>query len=566
MPDPTEPRGGIDPLDSEEPTGETGGPSDDLSRLAAELAASEARLRESEERHRFLTTNITDVIWTLDLDRRFLYVSPPIERLAGYTPDELVGKDFEGILPDDSIERADHVLADELARDGRPDVDPERSVTLDLELRCKDGTLAWTESRMSFLRDDSGAPRGVAGVTRDITAWRETQEALRRSEDRLRQAQRLEAVGKLAGGVAHDFNNLLTVIQGNYDLLARNFHESDPRSVRLEEIGKAARKAASLTRQLLAFARRQRLEPKVRSLNAVIAETRGILERLLPEDIRISTELDPQLGNVEADRGQLEQVLLNLTINARDAMPRGGELRVATDDLDLRQGFDRYEPPVVPGRYVRLEVTDNGAGIPERLQSKIFEPFFTTKAFGQGSGMGLATVYGIIKQSRGYIWARSRVDEGTTFEILLPRTSRKDAERGASPVAAVPAGGSETLLLVEDDEAVRDLAVSVLKQAGYRVLEAASGRAAIEVCAAEGGRIDLVISDVVMPEMWGDELAQRLREAFPALRFLYISGYGDRRKRRRASGKGRFLEKPFTADRLLEKVRQALDEETTGGR
>ncbi len=519
-----------------------------------------AALAASEERHRFLTANISDAIWTLDLEGRFLYVSPSIERLAGYTVEEFQAKDLEDVLSEDSFERALHTLADELQRDSQPGIDPERWRALDLELRCRDGSLLWTESKMSFLRDVSGLPSGVLGVTRDIAAWKEAQEALRRSENRLRQAQRLEAVGQLAGGVAHDFNNLLTVIRGHHDLLIEDFHDQDPRRSRLQEIGKAADKAASLTRQLLAFARRQRLEPEVLSLNAVVSDTGPILQRLLPEDIRISFDLDADLGNVEADRGQLEQVLLNLVVNARDAMPRGGRMGITTSNADLRTGFDVYDPPVVPGVYVRMEVADDGSGIPKRLQAKIFEPFFTTKEVGEGTGMGLATVYGIIKQSKGYIWVESGEGEGTTFEILLPRSRRAQAEQPAPRAgAAAVTGGQETVLLVEDEDAVRVVTAGILGQSGYRVLEAASGRAAMEICATEGGRIDLVITDLVMPEMWGDELAMRLREAFPGLRVLYISGYGDRRQKRRSGGDGSFLEKPFSAERLLEKVRKTLD-------
>ncbi len=513
----------------------------------------------SEERHRFLTAHISDAIWTLGLDQRFLYVSPSIERLVGFTAEQFRHQTLEEVLTGESYELAVRTLADELERDGGPGVDPERSRTVDLELVHADGSTVWSESKMSFLRDESGAPCGVLGVTRDISAWREAQEALRRSENRLRQAQRLEAVGQLAGGVAHDFNNLLTVIIGNFDLLVRALHSEDPRRSQLEEIGKAAHRAASLTRQLLAFARRQHLEPKVLSLNDVVTETGRILKRLIPEDVRIVAELDPALGHVEADRGQLEQVLMNLTVNARDAMPRGGELRITTANVDLRRDFEAYDPPVAPGLYVRLTVADEGVGIPRELQAKIFEPFFTTKEIGKGTGMGLATVYGIIKQSRGYIWVESGEGEGTSFEILLPRSAgaRVGREEPSPPPAA---GGSETVLLVEDDDAVRTLARKILKKAGYRVHEAAGGRSAIEVCAGEGGRIDLIVTDMIMPEMSGDELVRRLKEAFPGLKVLYMSGYGDKVHRRRWQGvEGSFLEKPFTSERLLSKVREVLD-------
>ncbi len=528
---------------------------------AKALARSEDRYRASEERYKLLTANISDAIWTLDLDLRFLYVSPPIERMLGFTPEEFLRMRLEEVMDEGSYEPVLHTLSKELEQDGGPGVDPQRSRTLDFRLKKQDGSLIWSESKVSFLRDESGAVRGILGVTRDISEWRATQQALRRSEERLRQSQRLEAVGQLAGGVAHDFNNLLTVIFGNLDLLDDAIPAGDPQRSQVEEISGASRRAASLTRQLLAFARRQHLEPEVLSLNEVVSDLGRILKRLIPEHVRIVTDLDPGLGHVEADRGQLEQVLVNLAVNARDAMPRGGELRIATANADLQEGFDAYDPPVVPDRYVKLTVADDGPGIAEELQPRIFEPFFTTKGPGEGTGMGLATVYGIVKQSRGYVWVASEPGRGTTFEILLPRCGKPKTERQEMKDGSeTDGGGSETVLVVEDDATVRALAKSVLGGAGYRVLEAAGGRAAIEICAGEGGRIDLIVTDMVMPEMSGDEMARRLLEAFPKIEFLFMSGYGDAVHRARWKRVGKwFLEKPFNAERLLAKVREVLE-------
>ncbi len=379
-------------------------------------------------------------------------------------------------------------------------------------------------------------------------------------EQQFRQAQKMEAVGRLAGGVAHDFNNLLTVIQGYGDLLLAA--EADPRKrARLEQMAKAAGRAVALTRQLLAFSRQQVLDLRVLDLNAGIADVSSMLRRLIGEDIELATVLAPDLGHVKADAGQIEQVLMNLAVNARDAMPDGGQLTIETANVVLDQGYaGRHGAAVRPGPYVMLAVSDTGIGMDAATKEKIFEPFFTTKEKGKGTGLGLAMVYGFIKQCGGNIWLYSEPGSGTCFKIYLPRVDAAVAETAAaSPAERV--SGTETVLLVEDEENVREFAREALSESGYRLLEAGDGAQALALLAAAPGSIHLVITDLVLPGMSGRELAERARAAHPAMRLMFISGYTDDAALRRgiAGGGALFLQKPFRAPDLLAKIRQALD-------
>jgi CheY-like chemotaxis protein len=371
----------------------------------------------------------------------------------------------------------------------------------------------------------------------------------------------MEAVGQLAGGVAHDFNNLLTIIKVHAELLLDGVGPENPMHEDLQEIQKAGARAASLTRQLLAFSRKQLLQPRVLDLNAILAGLEPMLRRLISEDIRLVTRPAPELGRVSADAGQIEQVLVNLAVNARDAMPDGGTVTIETSDVELDAEFGRRRGAnVPPGRYVRLAVSDTGVGMDESTRSRIFEPFFTTKEVGKGTGLGLSTVYGIVKQSNGFIWVSSRPGEGTTFEVHLPRVGEPAPEEGSAPTIPA-AAGSETVLLVEDEESVRSLARRILERQGYTVLEARHGQEALRAAAEHAGTIDLAMTDVVMPEMSGSELAHRLEAMRPGVRVLYMSGYTDDEIiRRGVLGPGMaFLEKPFTANSLAKKVREVLD-------
>jgi signal transduction histidine kinase len=391
-------------------------------------------------------------------------------------------------------------------------------------------------------------------------ALREAAERLERQalEQRLRQAQKVEVLGQLAGGVAHDFNNVLTVIGGFAALTLETFAADDPRRQDLEEIRKATRRGSDLTRQLLAFARQQVQAPKVIDLNSTIVNTRRMLERLIGENIDFVTVLAEDLGTVRADAGQIEQVIMNLVINARDAMPEGGTLTIETLNTELDDTYVREHTGVQPGRYVMMAISDTGIGMSRDVLGHLFEPFFTTKGPGQGTGLGLATVFGIVKQSGGNVWAYSEVEHGTTFKVYLPRIDEPPDDITLQPPQA-SLRGTETVLLVEDEPAVRGLARRVLEAHGYRVLEAADGEQAVEL-ARQHGAIDLLVADIVMPRMNGPEVAAAIAALVPGIKTLYVSGYTANTIARRVvvDSKGPFLEKPFTPASLASKVREVL--------
>jgi two-component system cell cycle sensor histidine kinase/response regulator CckA len=407
-----------------------------------------------------------------------------------------------------------------------------------------------------------GAIEGAIVLNQDVTEQRAAEDALRRSEEQLRQAQKMEAVGQLAGGIAHDFNNLLTAILSYCELLLEEIRQSDPIRGDIEQIRQAGQRAAGLTRQLLAFSRRQVLQPKVLSLNTVVESTEGMLRRLIGADIVLEIRGEPGLWHVLADPGQIEQVLVNLVVNARDAMPQGGRILVATENRELRADSPLRGNGVRPGSYVALCVRDTGVGIDPAHHARVFEPFFTTKEPGKGTGLGLSTVYGIIQQSGGHVTVESAPGEGATFTVLLPR------HLGGEPATASKVdrrrlpGGTETLLLVEDEAAVRSSARRLLERQGYTVLEARHGGDALRIVEESGRQIDLVVTDLVMPEMGGKELAERLRAHRPGLKVLFMSGYTE--KVIAAGGimppNTGFVEKPFTVEQLMRRLREILDE------
>jgi len=401
--------------------------------------------------------------------------------------------------------------------------------------------------------------------------YQETERAyqeLSQTQEQLTQARKMEAVGRLAGGVAHDFNNLLMVIMGRSELLLQQLEADDPKRGATELIRDTTRRAADLTRQLLAFGRKQVLQPRVLDLNAVVDNMSELLRRVIGEDIALGTALDPELGRVKADPGQLEQVIVNLAINARDAMPEGGQLTIETVNVELDASYARRHVEVTPGPHVMLALSDTGIGMDEATQARIFEPFFTTKPLGKGTGLGLATVYGIVRQSGGNVWVYSEPGRGTTFKIYLPRVEDLPEPMDADPVAGQPLRGMETVLLVEDEPAVRDLARDVLTARGYTVLVARLGAEALQICERHPGPIQLAVTDVVMPEMNGRELAQRLAVLRPGLKILYMSGYTDHAVvNHGVLDPGTvFLQKPFGPGVLVRKVREILDGHPSTGR
>ena len=387
-------------------------------------------------------------------------------------------------------------------------------------------------------------------------------EALHNTEKQLVQSQKLEAVGRLAGGISHDFNNLLTVILGYSDIMKRNLPDGDPLRRNLDEITRASERAASLTRQLLAFSRKQVMMPKVFDLNTVVSEIEKMLRRMIGEDIELRVTAESDLGNIKADPVQLEQVLMNLVVNARDAMPKGGKLSIETANVYLDESYSQDHVSVVPGHYVMLAISDTGCGMDEETRQRIFEPFFTTKEQGKGTGLGLSTVYGIVKQSGGNIWVYSEEGHGTTFKIYFPRVTAEAEEYRRAAHAFEVEGGSETILLVEDAEWVRTLARQVLESAGYRVLEAGNADAAIKLCERiNGDRIDLLLTDVVMPGMSGNDMSRILLAKHPGMPVLYMSGYTDDAIVQHGVLEAgiNFLQKPFTPAALALKVREVLD-------
>jgi len=384
----------------------------------------------------------------------------------------------------------------------------------------------------------------------------------RNLEEQFRQSQKMDAVGRLAGGIAHDFNNLLTVIRLNTEIILEGFDPTDPRSDDVKQIKSAAERASTLTRQLLAFSRKQILQPRVLDMNTVVGNVEPMLRRLIGEDITIASNCVAR-GYVVADPGQLDQILMNLVVNARDAMPQGGRISIETRNIDLDENYSSEHAPVIPGRYVMLAVGDTGVGMTQDTREHAFDPFFTTKEAGKGTGLGLATVYGIVKQSGGYVWIYSEPNHGTTLKLYFPevssvaafassdnRLASKDVERG-----------SETILLVEDEASVRGLTSRILEKQGYRVIAAQHGREAMDIASREEGHIDLVLTDVVMPGMNGRGLVERLSGIRPGIKSLYMSGYTDDDIIRRGfiEASKSFLQKPFTSDGLLQTVRKVLD-------
>jgi PAS domain S-box-containing protein len=515
---------------------------------------AQAALEESEKRYRFLAETVTDVIWAMDLDLRFTYVSPSIKMLTGHTEEEFLPLTLEQFLTPASVELARKTIMETWALEESDPQEVPRSATLELEFRRRDGSTVWAEVKGSFLRDGQGRLMGITGVTRDLTERR-------RIEEQLRQSQKMEMVGRLAGGVAHDFNNLLTAILGYSELLLTLLDEESPLRREVTEIKKAGDRGALLTRQLLAFSRRQVMQPRLLDLNSVVDTMGNMLKRVIGEDIELLLRPGPELGGVMADPGQMEQVILNLAVNARDAMPQGGQLLVETATVNLDETYVKLHPPVQPGPYVLLAVSDTGYGMDEDTRSHLFEPFFTTKEVGKGTGLGLSTVYGIVKQSGGYIWVYSEVGQGTTFKIYLPRVPMAQETAPPAPLPEASFEGRETILLVEDEEVVRQIVQKILEKSGYEVLAAGDGSEALTICDRYPGPIHLLLTDLAMPGLSGLELANLLAGERPEVKVIFMSGYSENLILNQAGWDQPivFLQKPFEARMLTHKIRELLD-------
>jgi two-component system, cell cycle sensor histidine kinase and response regulator CckA len=516
--------------------------------LTLELEQRVDELRAAEERYRRLAENAPDVIYRYEVRpvEKMGFVNPRVKAISGYSPEDFYNR------PDllfDLVHPEDRLLLESIFREKAT---ADNTVTL--RWRHKNGNTVWIEQHHVLVRNQFGVLHAVECIARDITERKSL-------EEQFRQAQKMEAIGRLAGGVAHDFNNLLTVINGYSRQALAELSKSDPFHEEFEEIARAGDRAAGLTRQLLAFSRRQMLQPQVFNVNEVVADMDKMLRRLLGEDVELATILSPRLEPIHADRGQLEQIIMNLAVNARDAMPNGGKLTIETAPADLDRTYADYHPSVKPGRYSMIAVSDSGQGMDEATKARIFEPFFTTKAPGQGTGLGLSTVYGIVEQSGGTIWVYSEPGKGTTFKIYFPRAASTGIAPEGSRGPVRPVGGSETILIVEDDESVAKLIRTLLQHAGYTVLEARNGTDALNLLTAHSGSVHLVVTDMVMPQMSGWELLQKVGEFRPGLKALFMSGYTDNALLRHGMATSRtpFLQKPFTPTELVSKVREVID-------
>ncbi len=522
--------------------------------VTAQRQAQEA-LRASEAQLRAMFDEAPIGVALADMRGRTLRSNRALQEMLGYGAHELAGTAFSAFSHPDDVE-ADWLHFDQLVAGERGEYQLEKRYFR------KDGSMLWGRLSVSLVRDAGGEPRYAVGMVENITEHKAAERALEHSQALLLQAQKMEAVGRLAGGVAHDFNNMLTAIRGNAELLLMDTPPDDPRRLDLEEIQHAANRSADLTRQLLAFSRQQVLQPRVLELNQSVAATERMLRRLIGEDIDLATMLDPALGRVTADPGQVEQVLLNLAVNARDAMPQGGKLWIKTANVYLPAGDRRLGPEAAPGPYVAVTVVDTGCGMDDATLARIWEPFFTTKEQGKGTGLGLSTVYGIVRQSGGTVWAESEPDRGTAITTYFPRTDRAACadEAGDGLGAAPVARGTETVLVVEDEAAVRRLTTRVLARSGFRVLEASEPVEALELFRVHGAEVDLVLTDLVMPGMDGIRLAEILRERTPSLPVIFSTGYSAEALHPDRIGPGaEILLKPFSPDALVRKVREVLD-------
>jgi two-component system cell cycle sensor histidine kinase/response regulator CckA len=511
------------------------------------LRVSDQALTESERAYRSIFDEAPIGIAHTALDGRWLRVNQRLSQLLGFSPEELTALDSRSLTDADDID-ADAAVRSRLM-----------AGTLDRHLaarryRRKDSREISVNLMMSLYRDANGEPRYFIAIIED------TSERLS-LEDQLRQAQKMEAVGRLAGGIAHDFNNLLTAILGYANFVLEDLDAAHPSRRDVEEIRKAGESASSLTRQLLAFSRRQVLQPQIVDLNAVVRKMDGLLRRLIGEDIALSSRLTP-VDSVHVDPGQVEQIILNLAVNARDAMSRGGLLTIETTNVELDSTYASTHPGASEGPHIMLAVSDNGTGMTAETVAHAFEPFYTTKPRGEGTGLGLATVYGIVKQSGGSIWVYSEPGKGSTFKVYFPRAVEAERRPPPAPPRPHPLGGGETILVAEDQPEVRALATKSLKRHGYTVLEAASGAEALRIVRDYPDPIHLLLTDVIMPVMSGRQLVDELHQTHPAIRILYASGYTDDAIVRHGMldpGLA-FLQKPFTPDSLLTKIREVLDE------
>lgn len=555
----TDSQGAITPIEINAHVVEMGGSKRVLSlcRDISDRKKTHAALRESEAKYRFLMDNMTDMIWTTDLDFCVTYASPSIEKTLGYTPEERIGHKTSEMMTPESFAHTMEIMASELERDKEEGVDPDRTITYESSYFHKNGSIVWFENAASLIRDNTGTITGVYGVSRDITARKKAEEEQRKLEAQLSQAHKMESIGTLAGGIAHDFNNLLTGVLGNASLALVSMDERNPLYERLKNIEEYARRGSGLTKQLLGFARGGQYEVKPTNFYKFVRESSDMFLRTKKE-ISIHYKTQEDLWVVEVDRVQMEQVLLNLYVNAWQAMSGGGELFLSLKNTELGE-IDVLPYGIRPGRYVKLSVADTGTGMDEETKARIFDPFFTTKERGRGTGLGLASVYGIIKNHHGYITVESEKGIGTTFTIYLPASSKMVEE--ARKVKDDLQMGRETILLIDDEQMILDIGSQMLESLGYNVITALGGRAGLKVFERDKDKISLIILDMIMPDLPGKETYEALRGIDQHVRVLLSSGYsidGQAREIIRIGCRG-FIQKPFSMGELSKKVREIFE-------
>ncbi|HMI85277.1 MAG TPA: response regulator [Polyangiaceae bacterium] len=511
-------------------------------RERASRREAENALRESERRYRRIIETTNEGVWIVDADSKTTFVNPRMAAMVGLEPRAMLGTSIFEFVRDPSIVTALQQHEPHSAKHG------------EIKLERKDDQATWVLLDTTPVIDGTGQYEGALVMAMDVSSRK-------RLEEQLRQAQKMEAVGSLAGGIAHDFNNLLSVILSGTSLILEGLKPGDPIIIELEEVLKAGERAGALTRQLLAFSRQQMLEPRTLDLNQIVIGLEKMLRRLIGEDVELSLLLSRMLGKILADPGQIEQIIMNLVVNARDAMPQGGKVTIESGNCELTAAYTALHLGVRPGDYVMLAITDTGIGMDADTRTRIFEPFFTTKEKGRGTGLGLSTVFGIVQQSGGHIWVYSEPGKGTTFKVYFPRKDGPTDAPATLPPSPVTLRGVETILLVEDEDQVRAISRTILRRYGYNVLEAQNGGEAFLICERYTAKIHLLVTDVVMPRMSGRQLAERLGPMRPDMRVLYVSGYTENSVVHHGvlDAGIAFLQKPITPDALLRKVREVLD-------
>ncbi|MGA1876251.1 MAG: PAS domain S-box protein [bacterium] len=521
-----------------------------------ELKQAEEALRESEKKYRLIVENAQEGIWAIDEEAKTTFVNKRMADMLGYTVDEMLGKSLFFFMDEEAVALACHYFK------RREQGIRERH---DFEFFRKDGSRIYTSMVASPIIDDEENFSGALGMVADVTEQKRAEEEKARIQAQLLQSQKMEAIGVLAGGVAHDFNNLLTSIIGYTSMAMLKADESNPLFGDLKQVRLAAERATNLTRQLLLFSRKQLMKAVSLDLNKTVVNLLKMLHRLIGEDILIETEFEPDLWSIRADEGTIEQVIMNLAVNARDAMPRGGQLVVKTKNVTLDENLSAAIPQARPGRFVRLSLADTGTGMDRETMSHIFEPFFTTKGLGKGTGLGLAVVYGIVEQHEGWIHVSSEPGKGSAFEIYLPVSPAMNEDKPDEKISLQKfQGRGERILVVEDEESVREVAVKTLQENGYLVAEAVNGQEALNIFDQAGGRFDLVFSDMILPDQTGLDLVDRLLWRQPGLKVLIVSGYTDQKSQWPVIRKRgfRFLQKPFDLPDLLRVLREVIEPDT----